>query len=1219
MASYLAQFQSIKSACSRLIIAVEDVSDLWPLVKDAFEERTPFKKTTLNNKTHIPIHVENLPAEFILTTDARLRSRFPQEQSVFWFREPYATVVLVTCEDLDEFRTILKPRLKLIVQNDEKEWIIVFVSKAHPSNDQASKMAKKIYAKLEVDFNIKKKERCCKFDLHGTEANIWEDLETKILESIRNTLDRRIQFYEEEIRKLSELRFMPTWNFCNFFILKESLAFMFEMAHLHEDALREYDELELCYLETVNSSTIKRREFGGCQQGDDQAALLNPDSKPLTQIVQEDSFREFEFRQYLFACQCKLLIKLSRLVEIAVRGHSFMVSFSRTLTLHENALPFCLKEVWTISASMALIDLINSKYDATLVTPDVDKECGRLVGYLYSLARVKLMRVAYLIGNGVDIERTPVNSAALSMLPWPKPAYWPSVSLGTSPESLFAVETNVEAKTNAKFMGIERKLLPLEPSSLLREANRRRISRSVGNASELHEGFSERNDGLDHGRLPVGPISRAYSSPLNFESPMPLDQPMKLCDIHAAAREALRRTISDATLLKTLSSVEQFEAKFIELTKGAAENYHRSWWKRHGVVLDGEIAAISFKHGNIDLAAKSYEKVCALYSGEGWHDLLAQVLPNLAECQKLLDDQAGYLLSCIRLLSLGEGLFLNNERRGFQAEVLRLARSETREPLPLDVSSLITFSGDPGPPLQLCDGDPGVLSVTLWSGFPDHITLESLSLTLIPTFSTDEQVKPIKLSSSTDLKPGMNLIKLELPPQRPGSYALGVLTGHIGTLLFRSHSFSRSGPPDSEDFMNYEKPTRPVLKVFEPRALVDISAAVSSALLMNETQRVGLVTKPLDYPLKGAVLQIEAGPGLVIDEMELVEVESTDNVESPFASSLRIHGGRVTLPDWASNVTSTIWLPVRAVCEELARGTSTGSTSQKQNIVDGMRTIALRLEFGVAHNQIFERTIAVHFTHPFHICSRVANKYNGDGLLLQVEIHSLVNASLRVDEAWLEVQGEVLVVGKGDGKPISTSFPLVLTPSSSAGVLFSIHFGESDALQVEGVLTLEYGINGDKRRGAHEPIGASQEKLLFKSVLTVQRPVLNPCLSVGFFSLPSSSLRMGQLICIKWRLSRLKKPDDAPAQTEILYEVDANPENWMIAGRKCGHVSLSGVQGSTAVVMVNCLALVAGHVHPPQLALPGVQAATVSYDPPGPHLVCVLPPVLSSSYCVPLP
>lgn len=62
--------------------------------------------------------------------------------------------------------------------------------------------------------------RCCKLDIHGPEANFWEDLEFKIVESIRNTLDRRVQFYEDELRKLSEQRFMPVWNFCNFFILK---------------------------------------------------------------------------------------------------------------------------------------------------------------------------------------------------------------------------------------------------------------------------------------------------------------------------------------------------------------------------------------------------------------------------------------------------------------------------------------------------------------------------------------------------------------------------------------------------------------------------------------------------------------------------------------------------------------------------------------------------------------------------------------------------------------------------------------------------------------------------------------------------------------------------------------------------------------------------------------------------------------------------------------
>lgn len=78
--------------------AVEDVSDLWPLIKKDFEERLPFKKAFLNNKTRNPVFVDELPVEYILTTDARIRSRFPQEQSLFWFREPYATVVLVTCE-----------------------------------------------------------------------------------------------------------------------------------------------------------------------------------------------------------------------------------------------------------------------------------------------------------------------------------------------------------------------------------------------------------------------------------------------------------------------------------------------------------------------------------------------------------------------------------------------------------------------------------------------------------------------------------------------------------------------------------------------------------------------------------------------------------------------------------------------------------------------------------------------------------------------------------------------------------------------------------------------------------------------------------------------------------------------------------------------------------------------------------------------------------------
>lgn len=1253
MANFLAQFQSIKTTCDHVVIAVEDVSDLWPLVKKGFEDHLPFKRAFLNNKTRNPVLVDELPAEYILTTDSRLRSRFPQEQSLFWFREPYATVVLVSCEDLDEFKTILKPRLKLIVQNDEREWFIVFVSKAASHNDQATKMAKKVYAKLEVDFSSKKRERCCKLDIHGPDTNFWDDLEAKIMECIRNTLDRRIQFYEEEIRKLSEQRFMPVWNFCNFFILKESLAFMFEIAHLHEDALREYDELELCYLETVNM-TGKQRDFGGMDSGDDQAAFLNPGKKALNQIVQDDSFREFDFRQYLFACQSKLLFKLTRPFEVASRGHSFIISFSKALALHESILPFCTREVWVITASLALIIATASQYKDGQVAADIEKEFYRVQGDLYSLCRTKFMRLAYLVGYGLHIERSPVNSASLSMLPWPKPGVWPSLPPDASSEVLVKEKLMFEESLRVKHFGIQRKPLPLEPSVLLREANRRRASISAGNVFEMFDGHPNAIDGSDSMSSPAKAqlisMSRTNSSPGNFESS--ISRPSRLSEICVAAEHALRSTISDAELWKSLSSVQEFEQKYLELSKGAANNYHRSWWKRHGVVLDGEIAAVFHKNGNYDLAAKLYEKVCALYAGEGWQNLLAEVLPNLAECQKELGDQAGYLSSCVRLLSLDKGLFSSKERQAFQSEVVRLAHSEMEHTVPLDVSSLITFSGNPGPPLQLCDGDPGTLSVTVWSGFPDDITLESLSLTLTATTNTDEGVKAIKRSGATILKPGRNTIMINLPPQRPGSYVLGVLTGKIGLLSFRSHSFSKGAPADSDDFMSYEKPTRPILKVFKPRSLVDLTAAVSSALLMNEPQWVGIIVKPISYSLKGAILHIDTGPGLTIEKSHKIEIErhvngqrdESDHSEvskdddssaaTPEVKQMSLHDGIIELPDWAGNITSVLWIPVCATSDELPKGAPAGEVvPQRQNLVEGLRTIALKLEFGVSRNQIFERTIAVHFTDPFSVSTRVTDKSTDGKLLLQVILQSQVQATLTIYDSWLDLQEGFAHTRNGDKKPISGFFPLVISPKSRAGILFSVCLAsaplkeEAEIQCPESILNIRFGILGNRAAGAHdpnveEPTGhdGSTQSLIFKSSLLLQRPVLDPCFAVGFLPLSSTDLQVGQLVSMRWRVERLKSLEEYAASEnndDVLYEVHANSDHWMIAGRKRGHVLLSTKQGSRLTISVLCLPLVAGYVRPPQLGLPNVDKANICCNPPSPHLVCVFPPALSSSFCIP--
>ncbi|BBN01122.1 trafficking protein particle complex subunit 10 [Marchantia polymorpha subsp. ruderalis] len=1213
MASSLSQFQMMKSASDRLVVAIEDVSDLWPVVRENFEARVPFRRVILNNKARNPVLVEKLPVEYILTTDARLRGRTPLEQSPFWFRHPYASVVLVACEDLDEYKQLLKPRLKQIVQNEDREWFIVFVSKT-PANDPNFKHTKKVYLRLEADFSSKKRERCCKLETHIVDPTVWEDIEHKVVVCIQHTLDRRVQFYEEEVRRLSEHRFMPAWNFCNFFVVKESLAIMFEMAHLLEDALREYDELEQIYLEIVNSSNMKAREFGGTDAGDERSAILDASRKPFAQFQLEDAVKEFDFRQYLFARQAVLLFYLNRPAEVAARAFPFIMAFSRSLLLHEKKLPFCLRELWVLTACLAVVKASAERFTPRSVTPDVEKDFYRLQADLYLYARTKLMRLADLVGYGSRIEKSPCNSAALSMSPWPKPAVWPPVPADAG-SRILAKQQSLTEKPDA--INSMRRELPLAPGILLREANRRRASLSAGNILELmdsnrnsfKEGFKRSESMGEDGRsslksshlsssngnlaaegasvnsprsVPPSPPTPGLTHARSASPLVPplsptgswgsIDRPMKLGEIQIAAEDALKAKDCDESLQKALSSVAEFEELYLELTRAAADNFHRSWRKRHGVVLDGEVAAVHYRRGNLDSAAKLYEKVCALYAGERWHALLAEVLPRLSDCQRQLGDWAGYLSSCIKLLSLDRGLLTDEERRTLQSEIVRLAHSGLRTPVSLDVSVLITFTSKGGPPLELCEGDPGTLQVTVWSGFPDDISLESLSLTLVTTFSADEGAKVVKSADAPVLNPGKNSVSILLPPQRPGSYVLGVLTGHIGEVKLRSHtccytsaSSCKGGPPDSDDYLSQEKPIRPVLEVSKPRALVSAQAAVSWRLLIGEPQWVGIVVEPLDYSLEGALVTISAGPGLDIDLdqttcLEVFEeayvastsnevdpsrtgsVEANGNVDTGHVGTstdqppepsikkevVHVKGGQVELPNWASRLSSVLWLRVIAHVQDENSGaellpllptsprhslnrrlsssksakdvvtiepaseagdsvTRIESSRQATSTAEGMRTVNVKLDFGAGRSRTFERAIAVQFTKPFRTLTRVVSKGNDGTLILQVTLISELVASITILDARLELQAGFIHVNGSDGRPSpSWLVPLQLSATSEGALLFVVRstspvIKEGSAIlsngpivdtskALESQLIVQYKISGERRIGAHAPV-----------------------------------------------------------------------------------------------------------------------------------------------------
>lgn len=84
-------------------------------------------------------------------------------------------------------------------------------------------------------------------------------------------------------------------------------------------------------------------------------------------------------------------------------------------------------------------------------------------------------------------------------------------------------------------------------------------------------------------------------------------------------------------------------------------------------------------------------------------------------------------------------------------------------------------------------------------------------------------------------------------------------------------------------------------------------------------------------------------------------------------------------------------------------------------------------------------------------------------------------------------------------------------------------------MRPDSVLNIRYGIMGDRSLGAHTPVAMetngvedATQSLIFKSALVLQRPVLEPCLAVGFLPLPSSGLRVRQLVTMQWRVERLK-------------------------------------------------------------------------------------------------
>ncbi|KAG0299826.1 hypothetical protein BGZ98_009724 [Dissophora globulifera] len=323
----------------RVIVTYCDENGNWPSVEKDLVSRLPLRNLVWkpsNNRAKRNISV--LDVEF---------RRFSAESSknlppVTLLQNPYLNLYFVNCEDNEVYKTTVRQQIRewiqLMTSKKNQEWLIVHISSQE--NARATKVAQVRMADTEM-----------------SEMELWADFTEKMKEGIMTSFDQNVLTFEEDIRRLDSQRQMPGWNYCTFFILKEGLTNAYEMMNLHEDALRQYDELEASFFQILRDNALTwYGKFGGMQEGDDDANLLDLNRKPYRDLIIQNTISVFDFRTYLFGRQCNLLFRLRRPIEICHRSLIFIPSFAKTVREHVSNLTENFMESWIYTACMSIVN-----------------------------------------------------------------------------------------------------------------------------------------------------------------------------------------------------------------------------------------------------------------------------------------------------------------------------------------------------------------------------------------------------------------------------------------------------------------------------------------------------------------------------------------------------------------------------------------------------------------------------------------------------------------------------------------------------------------------------------------------------------------------------------------------------------------------------------------------------------------------------------------------
>ncbi|KZT57215.1 hypothetical protein CALCODRAFT_555435 [Calocera cornea HHB12733] len=343
------------------------------------------------------LHIDLVPLEGVRDEQA---SQVP----VSLLERPLGNLFFVQCDDNDTYKTTVRKQIRdwvaLVSQRKNQDYLIVLLVRPE-ARQQGGRlfqgMKSTMLDRLKSDFNNGKKDHCTQlhWSMSQDEPAGWADLITKLKDSIIASFDSAVTLREEEVRRSEAQRHMPGWNFCTFFVLKESLALSYEGMNLLEDALAVYDELEVSFYQVLREMNLSWfGKLGGQDPGDDSLPLLSLSKKPYRDLMLANTITVFDFRCYLLARQCSLLGQMLRVTRLARKAGGFITGFALTLEEEsKDTFPEYFLESWQFSSALSVVDQCQAWARTVTLDTAATISLNGALSELLELARNQLDRI----------------------------------------------------------------------------------------------------------------------------------------------------------------------------------------------------------------------------------------------------------------------------------------------------------------------------------------------------------------------------------------------------------------------------------------------------------------------------------------------------------------------------------------------------------------------------------------------------------------------------------------------------------------------------------------------------------------------------------------------------------------------------------------------------------------------------------------------------------